>query len=830
MIPESDIRSAVARGWVLHPLHGKKAYINDWQQMKSTDADLAVRWARAGNIGICAGQSGLLILDCDPRNGGQPYDLDLPDTVTVETGGGGWHFYFLLPSNPPTNRNNFIKGWDCKSIGGYVVFPGSVHPDTGELYAWMKGRSPEDIAVAEIPADVLALTKRATPSQAAKPPTLADRPSSAGTGYARAALEREFRDVATAPEGSRNATLNRAAFSLGQLVGSGLLDRDHVVSELMVAAATCGLHDREASATIASGLRSGASQPRQPKPRMALQEGPRSTVKSRSDRQTEPVSSCEAPCSTSGEAVNASESPIQAFRTSVLIPGSHTLEDGTYVEQSAEQFAAHVIAALPLGAIYRRADIPGRVVGPIGARRFSVLTVAECRLLVDEHVRLTIWKTSKKEPDLQVDCYVSCSSDLASLVLAAASTDPAVPSIDLMVSYPVVTKHGISPPGFAHGIYYDEPTELAGIVPDPTNAIAILTDLVIDFPFADDASRQNFFGLLLTPILRPITRNAPLHLVMASLPRTGKTKLVDEVLGGVILGRPTPAIQLSGSDEERDKRILAALLRGDTIRHLDNLREYLDSAVLASLLTAPVYSGRILSRSELVDLPNHLTLVGTGNNVRATKEIVERSVPIVLQPSAADPSSRSDFAHADLPAYVSRQRRNVFAALLGMIEAWRAGGSSPGAHRMGGFEDWTRVVGGILKHAGCPAWLGNARGWRRGADPAGADLESLVEEWWRLYGSTGQPAKVLAAAAKEAGLFPDCWAAKTEPGQVVSFSKRVLSPHVDAPVAGGRIIRRIGSGSTSLWKLESGDIPDLSPGVSGDYFGENPAVKSEWDF
>ena len=65
----------------------------------------------------------------------------------------------------------------------------------------------------------------------------------------------------TAPKGTRNTTLNRAAFRLGQLAGA--LDAgENLELPLLEAARAAGLHDREARATIASGLTAGALHPR----------------------------------------------------------------------------------------------------------------------------------------------------------------------------------------------------------------------------------------------------------------------------------------------------------------------------------------------------------------------------------------------------------------------------------------------------------------------------------------------------------------------------------------------------------------------------------------
>jgi hypothetical protein len=84
-----------------------------------------------------------------------------------------------------------------------------------------------------------------------------------GDAYAMAALREEAERVALAPEGTRNDTLNRAAFGLGQLVAAGLLPAQDVTTMLAQAAAHAGLAAGEASRTIRSGMAAGARFPRQ---------------------------------------------------------------------------------------------------------------------------------------------------------------------------------------------------------------------------------------------------------------------------------------------------------------------------------------------------------------------------------------------------------------------------------------------------------------------------------------------------------------------------------------------------------------------------------------
>jgi hypothetical protein len=82
------------------------------------------------------------------------------------------------------------------------------------------------------------------------------------TRYGAAALARESGMVRAAQPGSRNRTLNRAAFSLGQLVAGGAIDRRTVELALLRVAIECGLGSREAEATIRSGIEAGLELPR----------------------------------------------------------------------------------------------------------------------------------------------------------------------------------------------------------------------------------------------------------------------------------------------------------------------------------------------------------------------------------------------------------------------------------------------------------------------------------------------------------------------------------------------------------------------------------------
>ena len=122
---------------------------------------------------------------------------------------------------------------------------------------------------------------------------------------------------------------------------------------------------------------------------------------------------------------------------------------------------------------------------------------------------------------------------------------------------------------------------------------------------------------------------------------------------------------------------------------------------------------------------------------------------------------------------------------------------------MGGFEEWTSTVGGILWHAGYRAWMGNYRDWIRSSDQFAADAESLLRLWQSRYpdGRTISARDVLALA-EEAGVFPAIFARSSQQSQLVSLARSVLTPLCNRPVAGLMVARK-GYGSSSLYSIAS---------------------------
>jgi hypothetical protein len=284
--------SYAARGWDVFPCHSiggagrcsccrpdcaspaKHPRIAGGLTAATSDPSTIQQWWRrwpTANVAVRTGAaSGIVVLDIDPDHGGDEtlaHLLDehgpVPTGAVVHTGSGGRHVYFAHPGGLIRNDTGrrLGPGLDIRGDGGYVIAPPSGHAN-GRSYRWHDG----DRTLPNLPYWLLGRLRdavRPTAVSAARHTPTHD-PTAHSSSWARAALERELARVAAAKEGTRNDTLNRSSFSLGQIVGSGRLDAAEVEQLLLDRAFRIGLGEREARATIASGLSAGSRQPRSP--------------------------------------------------------------------------------------------------------------------------------------------------------------------------------------------------------------------------------------------------------------------------------------------------------------------------------------------------------------------------------------------------------------------------------------------------------------------------------------------------------------------------------------------------------------------------------------
>jgi len=222
------------------------------------------------NIGVRMDTSNLVGIDIDLYKGGRVEDLPLTEaervTPTVHSGGGGLHYYFRArPGLVVSSSNKYMPaGIDVRGWRGFLIAPPSLHA-SGRRYEWAANRAPWEVPFHPLPDSLLPFLKpKEETIQRIKPdiPKIDTASFETLHPYVRAALNKELDVVASAPEGDRNNSVNRAAFNLGQFIQAGLLPRVEVEQLLYQAATTIGLGHSESVKTIASGLNAGIRNPR----------------------------------------------------------------------------------------------------------------------------------------------------------------------------------------------------------------------------------------------------------------------------------------------------------------------------------------------------------------------------------------------------------------------------------------------------------------------------------------------------------------------------------------------------------------------------------------
>ena len=316
---------------------------------------------------------------------------------------------------------------------------------------------------------------------------------------------------------------------------------------------------------------------------------------------------------------------------------------------------------------------------------------------------------------------------------------PGCPALTGLVEAPVLRPDGsvLVKPG------YDPATRLLHVpalslrlppIPEhPTpeevqRAVDCVLDLLVDFPFVNEASRANCFALFLTIVLRPaIDGCVPLVLLDKPSPGTGAS-LITTLVGQIAAGR-AGMLSAPQSDEEWRKMITSALLKGGAVQIIDNVEGELRSPSLAKALTLRLWEDRELGGNRIVRLPQYAIWMATGNNLSIGGDLPRRCCWVRMNAGVEKPwlRPRDSFTHPDLEGYAKTHRGDILAALLTICRGWVAAGRPKTKVRtLGGFDEWAETLGSVLDFAGVQGFLGNLDELYDQADSEGSDWQVFL--------------------------------------------------------------------------------------------------------
>lgn len=344
---------------------------------------------------------------------------------------------------------------------------------------------------------------------------------------------------------------------------------------------------------------------------------------------------------------------------------------------------------------------------------------------------------------------------------------PTIPAVNAVITTPTFGREGhllIEPGLHVQDQLWHQPDSALHIGEIPGRPTAddvaaarslFLEHMLVDFPFAEQADRAHALAALLLPFMqRMIDGCTPLHVMEAPGAGSGKG-LLCTMVSILLTGEDCTARQLPVSDDDARKMLTAELLMARPLILLDNARDttVVSSPALAAVLTTRSWSDRILGFSEMVTVANHAMWMMTGNNLKLARDIARRSIRIRIDPKVDRPWLRADFKHDPLEEWAKDHRNELVRAALVLIQSWIAAERPRSRARLGSFQQWAHIMGGLLDVIGVPGFLENLDALYTHSDDEQTAWREFTEVWWEIHGSTPVHASVLLGLCEKQDLL-----------------------------------------------------------------------------
>jgi hypothetical protein len=306
----------------------------------------------------------------------------------------------------------------------------------------------------------------------------------------------------------------------------------------------------------------------------------------------------------------------------------------------------------------------------------------------------------------------SMSKAQASVVLASAAFRYRLRKITRVgwVTAPVIRADGslqLLPEG------YDEETGIFTL-PSPVTvkeielaqAVSYLRDLLKDFPFHDERSLAVQICAMCAAWghgLQALTAARLGFVWTANSHRSGKSLLAQLAI--------TPAYGLAEGQTMADRQELrkmldAVALQGGPYVFFDNLTGHIQSEIVESFMTTPIWTGRVMGSQRIFKAPRSAVVFITGNNLTVSPDISERTLTCNLYLENFDPQDRTLGRIIDpITLATSAMRSDILSAIWAIMRHWDSAGrpwagTPEKARRLAGFAEWSDIFGGMVQAAG----------------------------------------------------------------------------------------------------------------------------------
>lgn len=344
-------------------------------------------------------------------------------------------------------------------------------------------------------------------------------------------------------------------------------------------------------------------------------------------------------------------------------------------------------------------------------------------------------------------------------------------------------------------------------------ALRQLEDLLCEFHFAAPADKAASLCAIFTAVTRPALGLAPAFHVTAPSSGSGKSYLCETI--SLFAGPGSPArMSYPKTSEEASKAILAVLMTGPAVIEFDDMdTDWIPHGVINRMLTSRSITDRILGVSKVATVRTDALVMGSGNNVGPIRDLARRVLTINLNARTEKPGT---LVYKGNPIAALRSNRERYvAAVLTIIEAWKAAGSPkasvpPIASYGGKWADYCRQP--LL-------WLGLP-------DPATVLMEQMVSdsdsdmllrvltEWHRDHGNKPIQIRKLISDAHANDLedalldLPVAERGIINRSRLGHYFKRNMNR-----IVGGFMLEKAQSSERNAWRVVKvgADAPSLPP-------------------
>ena len=232
---------------------------------------------------------------------------------------------------------------------------------------------------------------------------------------------------------------------------------------------------------------------------------------------------------------------------------------------------------------------------------------------------------------------------------------------------------------------------------DAIAALQLLKGLMTGFPFVSQLDEAIALAAIMTAVLHGAFNLSPMFLFVAHTSGDGKSYMAD-LIAAIATGKLCPVIAASRSEEEMQKQLATVLLDSPSMISLDNLTRDVNDEILCQMCTQTFIKVRILGKSEMSECTWRGTLLGTGNNIQFSADMLRRGLTCQINAKMENPESRH-FAFDPIER-VLQDRGKYIAAVLTIARAYILDENKVQC-APNGFNKWSAMVREPLLWLGC---------------------------------------------------------------------------------------------------------------------------------